>query len=64
MGHNQTRPGAEESARPKAARSDGGAGAADLEPLARAYWRLWRRNWRPPFAPGDAPAAADAQSRR
>lgn len=22
---------------------------------ANAYWRLWRRNWRPPFRRGDAP---------
>lgn len=22
---------------------------------AHAYWRLWRRNWRPPFASDDLP---------
>ncbi|MEL6977529.1 MAG: hypothetical protein AAGM38_02475 [Pseudomonadota bacterium] len=30
----------------------------DLARLARAYWRLWRRNWRPPFPEDDAPCAA------
>lgn len=25
---------------------------------ARAYWRLWRRNWRPPYRKGDAPASS------
>lgn len=24
--------------------------------IARAYWRLWRRNWRPPFRQDDRPA--------
>ncbi|MEM9724134.1 MAG: hypothetical protein AAF909_01565 [Pseudomonadota bacterium] len=33
-----------------------------IERLAQSYWRLWRRNWRPPFPAEDAPSEAGARA--
>ncbi len=48
-----------------AAKPEGAARVARSRPnkaeraAANAYWRLWRRNWRPPFRRGDTPPTFD-----
>ena len=47
--------GETETGREKEARSSRAAPSKAERAAANAYWRLWRRNWRPPFRREDAP---------